>query len=104
MVPCGGVVSLESTDTVAMDDREVAHAVEFIRARIAEPVNIKDLSQHFSIARRTLERRFRAAMGISLHDFQSVSASRGRRICCGPGRLWPSSRSPAAAVSLTPRG
>ncbi len=70
MVPCGGVVSLESTDTVAMDDREVAHAVEFIRARIAEPVNIKDLSQHFSIARRTLERRFRAAMGISLHDFQ----------------------------------
>jgi LacI family transcriptional regulator len=70
VVPSGGVVPLESTDTVAVDDREVAHAVEFIRAHIAEPVNIKDLSRHFSIARRTIERRFRAAMGISLHDFQ----------------------------------
>ena len=70
VVPSGGVVPLESTDTVAVDDREVAHAVEFIRAHIAEPVNIKDLSRHFAIARRTIERRFRAAMGISLHDFQ----------------------------------
>jgi LacI family transcriptional regulator len=70
VVPSGGVVPLESTDTVAVDDREVAQAVEFIRGRIAEPVNIKDLAQNFSIARRTLERRFRSAMGISLHDFQ----------------------------------
>jgi LacI family transcriptional regulator len=71
IVPSGGVVALGSTDTVAVEDREVAHAVEFIRAHIAEPINIKDVAQHFSIARRTLERRFRAAMGISLHDFQT---------------------------------
>jgi LacI family transcriptional regulator len=70
-VPCGGVVPLASTDTVAVDDREVAHAVEFIRAHITEPINIKDVAQHFAIARRTLERRFRSAMGISLHDFQT---------------------------------
>ena len=70
VVPSGRVVPLESTDTVAVDDRQVAHAVEFIRARISEPVNIKDLAQNFSISRRTLERRFRAAIGISLHDFQ----------------------------------
>jgi LacI family transcriptional regulator len=71
IVPCGEVVALGSTDTVAVDDREVAHAVEFIREHIAEPINIKDVAQHFSIARRTLERRFRAAMKISLHDFQT---------------------------------
>ncbi len=71
IVPSGGVVALGSTDTVAVDDREVAHAVEFIREHIAEPINIKDVAQHFSIARRTLERRFRAAMNISLHDFQA---------------------------------
>lgn len=71
IVPTGDVVALGSTDTLALEDREVAHAVEFIRAHISEPINIKDVAQHFSIARRTLERRFRSAMGISLHDFQT---------------------------------
>jgi len=71
IVPTGDVVALGSTDTVALEDREVAHAVEFIRSHIAEPINIKDVAQHFSIARRTLERRFRAALKISLHDFQT---------------------------------
>jgi len=70
IVPSGGVVALESTNTMAVDDREVAQAVEIIRARIAEPINIKDLSRHFLISRRTLERRFRAAIRTSLHDFQ----------------------------------
>ena len=71
IVPSGTVTPLGSTDTVAVDDREVAHAVEFIREHISEPINIKDVAQHFSIARRTLERRFRTAMKISLHDFQT---------------------------------
>ena len=70
IVPCGSVVPLKSTDAVALEDREVAHAVEFIRAHAGEPMNIKDVAQHFSIARRTLERRFRVAMGVSLHDYQ----------------------------------
>ena len=71
IVPTGTVIALGSTDTVAVEDREVAHAVEFIREHISEPINIKDVAQHFSIARRTLERRFRTAMKISLHDFQT---------------------------------
>jgi LacI family transcriptional regulator len=71
IVPSGGVVPLGSTNTLAIEDREVAQAVEFIRAHIAEPINIKDVAHHFAIARRTLERRFRSALGISLHDFQT---------------------------------
>ena len=66
----GEVVSLGSTDTLPLEDREVARAVELIRAHISEPVNIKDISQRFQITRRTLERRFRAVMGVSPHDFQ----------------------------------
>jgi transcriptional regulator GlxA family with amidase domain len=69
VVNSGEVVALESTNTVALEDREVAQAVEFIRAHIGEPINIKDVTQRFSIARRTLERHFRATMGISLHEF-----------------------------------
>lgn len=70
IVPSGGVVALGSTDTVAVEDREVARAVEYIRLHAAEPINIKDVAQHVSIARRTLERRFRACFGVSLHNFQ----------------------------------
>jgi LacI family transcriptional regulator len=71
IVPSGGVVALGSTDAMAIEDREVAGAVDFIRAQISEPINIKDVAQHVSIARRTLERRFRAAMGVAPHDFQT---------------------------------
>ena len=72
IVPTGAVVPLGSTDTVAVEDREVAHAIEFIREHISEPINIKNVAQHFSVARRTLERRFRTAMKLSLHDFQTL--------------------------------
>lgn len=68
-VPTRGIVLLGSTDTVAVDDRAAARAVEFIRVHISEPINIKDVAQNFDIARRTLERRFRTALGISLHEF-----------------------------------
>ena len=70
-VPSGDVVAQASTDTVAVDDQAAARAVDFIRANIAEPINIKDVARQFSIARRTLERHFRSSMGMSLHDFQT---------------------------------
>ena len=76
------LTAAESEDLVATAEQHgrilmVGHlllykpAVEFIREHISEPINIKDVAQHFSIARRTLERRFRTAMKISLHDFQT---------------------------------
>jgi LacI family transcriptional regulator len=68
-VPPLGVKALGSTDTVAIDDCVVARAREHMRANACEPINIKDVTQRFSIARRTLERHFRATMGISLHEF-----------------------------------
>ena len=67
----GGLVALGSTDTMAMEDPDVTQALEFIRMHIAEPISIKNVAQYITVPRRTLERRFRAAMGVSLHEFMA---------------------------------
>lgn len=68
-VPPLGVVERASTATMAIEDREVAHAVEFIRAHGFEPINVADVSGRVDVARVTLERRFRQVMGTTMHGY-----------------------------------
>lgn len=70
-VPPLGVVERASTSTMAIEDREVAHAVEFIRAHGYEPINVADVSGRVQVSRVTLERRFRQVMGVTMHDYLS---------------------------------
>jgi transcriptional regulator GlxA family with amidase domain len=60
---------LNWTDTVAVDDPEVARAEEYLRRHACECINIADVARQVSIARVTLERRFREALNISMHDY-----------------------------------
>lgn len=68
-VPPLGVVERASTATMAIADREVAHAVEFIRGHGFEPINVADVSGRVQVSRVTLERRFRQVMGVTMHDY-----------------------------------
>ena len=68
-VPPLGVIERASTATMAIEDREVAHAVEFIRAHGYEPINISDVLSRVNISRVTLERRFRAVTGETPHVY-----------------------------------
>jgi LacI family transcriptional regulator len=68
-VPPLGVVERASTATMAIADREVAHAVEFIRGHGFEPINVADVSGRVRVSRVTLERRFRQVMGVTMHDY-----------------------------------
>jgi LacI family transcriptional regulator len=68
-VPPLGVMERASTATFAIEDREVAHAVEFIRAHASEPINVASVVERVQIARVTLERRFRHVTGQTLHDY-----------------------------------
>jgi len=68
-VPPLGVVERESTATFAIEDREVAHAVEFIRAHAGEPINVCNVVDRAGISRVTLERRFRQFTRLSLHAY-----------------------------------
>ncbi len=68
-VPPLGIAERASTATMAIEDREVAHAVEFIRAHGFEPINISDVLQCVKISRVTLERRFRQIIGHTPHEY-----------------------------------
>lgn len=80
-VPPLGVVERASTLTMAIEDREVAYALEFIRAHGFEPINIADVASRVQVARVTLERRFRQVMGQTMHDYLThLRVRRGKEL------------------------
>lgn len=68
-VPPLGVVERASTATLAIEDRVVARALEFIRAHRGEPINIATVADKVGISRATLDRRFHEAIGQTPHDY-----------------------------------
>lgn len=63
-----GVAARQSTDVLAIDDRDVAEAVRFIRQHACEPLGVDDVAEHVSLSRSVLKRRFRKFLGRSVHD------------------------------------
>lgn len=60
-----GIVTRQSTDITAIEDLEVAQAVNIIRKQAGAIRSVGDLAAAVGISRATLERRFRAALGRS---------------------------------------
>ena len=58
-----GVVTRQSTDTLAVDDPDLAKAVAFIRNHASEPIQVKDVLREVPVSRRWLERRFHEFLG-----------------------------------------
>jgi LacI family transcriptional regulator len=58
-----GVAARQSTDVLAVDDREVARAVQFIREHASEGINVSDILQAVPLSRRVLEQRFQRLLG-----------------------------------------
>jgi LacI family transcriptional regulator len=63
-----GVVARQSTDIFAVDDREVANALSYIRRHATEGIKVAHVLEHLCLSRATLERRFAAAIGRSPKD------------------------------------
>jgi LacI family transcriptional regulator len=59
------VITRRSTDALALEDPEVSTVVRFIRDRGGREINVEDLLQQTSLSRRSLEMRFRKALGRS---------------------------------------
>lgn len=68
-IPCPGLVQGESTDTHAVTDPMVRGAIDFIEECFREGINVSDVVRQGKVSRRTLERRFALAVGISIHDY-----------------------------------
>ena len=76
-----GVVTRQSTDMVAIEDRELAAAVRFIRQNGSGPIGVKSILNHVQISRRTLEQKFRETLGRSpLDEIIRVRVEQARQL------------------------
>ena len=60
------VIPRRSSDVIALEDRHVATALRFIRDRAKQPIGVADVAKEAGISRRSLEIRFRRALGRSI--------------------------------------
>lgn len=58
-----GIAARQSTDVLAVDDRDIARAVQFIREHACEGINVSDLLRAVPLSRRVLEQRFQRLLG-----------------------------------------
>ena len=62
------VIARQSTDVLAIQDKDVARAVRFIRQRAKEAIQVDDVVRVAAVSRRGLERRFRIVLNRSVLD------------------------------------
>jgi len=61
------VATRQSTDILAIEDKEVTAAVKFIRKNIKKNLCVLDVVNHVALSRRVLEKRFRKLLDRSIH-------------------------------------
>jgi LacI family transcriptional regulator len=69
-IPPRGLLTRRSTDVMALEDRDVAAAIRFIRERAfdSDGLTIDNVAAEVSMSRSVLQRRFKQAVGRTLHD------------------------------------
>lgn len=68
LIPPLGVHARESTDILAVEDREIAAALRFIREQACEGITVEDVLRAVPLSRRVLERRFRRVARRTPHE------------------------------------
>jgi LacI family transcriptional regulator len=58
----------QSTTTLATEDTEVANALRYIREQSKNQISVDNVVDITAVGRRALEKRFREAIGRSIHD------------------------------------
>jgi LacI family transcriptional regulator len=64
-VPPQGIVTRRSTEVLAMDDRQLAAGLRFIREHFCHPISTNEAARAGGLSRRVFERRFLASVGRS---------------------------------------
>jgi LacI family transcriptional regulator len=67
-VPPAGLVTRQSSDVLALVDREVAEAIGFIREHACLGLDVDEVCHELALSRSTLQRRFRQLLGHTVHD------------------------------------
>jgi LacI family transcriptional regulator len=74
-----GVETRQSTDILAIEDTDVARALQFIRERARDGINVQDVLKQVPISRRILERKFVEFVGRTPHE--EIERVRLDRVC-----------------------
>ena len=56
------IIERRSTDTIAVQDPDIAKALKFIRESTYKLIQIDDVAEHIGLSRRTLERKFKKTL------------------------------------------
>jgi LacI family transcriptional regulator len=87
-IPPERLVARQSTDVIACADPDLAAAVRFIRKHGCEGIGVEDVLKAVGCSRSTLDRKFRAAMGRTIHaEMQRVQVERARQLLAGTSLL-----------------
>lgn len=68
LIPPSGVATRQSTDVLAIHDRNVARAIHFIRKNASTGINVQDVIRAVPQSRRLLEQRFQKLLGRTPHQ------------------------------------
>lgn len=68
LIPPSGIATRQSTDVLAIDDRNVARAVHFIRQHACDGIKVSDVLKAVPHSRRLLESRFKKLIGRTPHE------------------------------------
>lgn len=76
-----GVAARQSTDTLAVDDPDLARALAFIRSHATQPIQVADVLREVPVSRRWLERRFHEVLGRGpAAEIRRVRLARAKRL------------------------
>ena len=76
-----GVVTRRSTDVLAIEDEVTANAMIFIRSQFHAGISVADVVGALGTSRSTLESRFKASIGRSVHEvIRKIQLDRAREL------------------------
>jgi len=81
LIPPKGIHIRQSTDVVALDDRDVVTALRYIRNHACDGITVDDVAQQTAISRATLDRRFQRALQRSPKtEIDRIRVNRAKRL------------------------
>jgi len=79
--PPRGVVTRRSTEVLAMDDRQIAHTIRYIRENACNGISVEDVLDQVPLSRSVLERRFKSLLGRTpKSEIMRVQLERARQL------------------------
>jgi len=81
IVPPEGIVTRRSSDAMAIEDSDVAAALQYIRKHACEGIQVSDVLQSVAVSRTVMNKRFQAILGRSIHaEILRLQIERARQL------------------------